>query len=246
MKKLKAYTLTVILAALTFPQASRAAVAPPVDAQVKEVAQWFTGLFNNTQQISSNPSVPFVSMSNCKVQVAGVNPANGTENIYLEQESSAFKRTAFYSYSKGNSAVNLSVSSIVNGGNLGGLCNKPESERIIDISNISTGSCNLLLMWEPSRYVGTNSPSGCPTSTGGKIVSNVGIFENGVDALDQIFDAKGNLLVATPIEFRRINSIPEPSLTIGLLAFGVLSVSSAQRLKQIQSSIKKQKTFNSL
>ncbi|MBW4632811.1 MAG: hypothetical protein KME30_13220 [Iphinoe sp. HA4291-MV1] len=55
MNKLKAYTLTVILAALTFPQASHAAVAPPVEAQVKEVAQWFTGFFNNTQQVASSP-----------------------------------------------------------------------------------------------------------------------------------------------------------------------------------------------
>ena len=233
MNKLTTYTFTVILAALTFPQASRAAdIAPPIQAQVKEVAQWFISLFNNDQQVSNNSSVPFVSMSNCKVQVAGVNTTNDTENIYLEQESSAFKRTAFYTYSQGNSAVNLSVSSILNGGNLGGLCNKPPSERIIDISNISTGSCNLLLMWKPSRYVGTNAPSGCATRTGGKVISNVTIFENGVDAFDQIFDASGNLLVATPIQFRRINSIPEPCLTIGVLAFGVWSLSSAQRLKQ--------------
>lgn len=247
MNKLKAYTLTVIIAALSFPQASRAAgVAPSVEAQVRQVAQWFTGFFNNTQQVSSNPSVPFVSMSNCKVQVAGVNPANDTENIFLQQDSSAFQRTSFYSFSKGNSGVNLSVSTILNGGNLSGLCSRPESARVIDNSNISTTSCNLQLTWEPTRYVGTDAPGGCPTSTGGKVISNVTIFENGVDALDQIFDAQGNLLVATPIQFRRIDSIPEPSFTIGVLAFGLWSLRSAHRQKQIQSSIKKQKTANSL
>lgn len=232
MKKLKAYTLTVVLSTLTFPQASRAvSVAPPIEAQVEEVARWFTGNFNNAQQVASNPSVPFIAMSNCKVQLTGVNPVDSAVNVYLEQTSSAFERTSFYSFSQGNSVVNLSVRPTLEPGSIRGLCSLPESERIIDISNVVTASCDLLLMWEPSRYIGTNAPNGCPTSTGGKVISSVSIFENEVASFDQIFAASGNLLVATPIQFRRINSIPEASPILGLLAFGVVGLGSVHRRK---------------
>src|SRR3712207_7632949 len=48
-------------------------------------------------------SVPFISMSNCGVQLAGANPTSETQNVYLEQRSTTFNRLAFYSFSPGNS-----------------------------------------------------------------------------------------------------------------------------------------------
>jgi hypothetical protein len=102
---------------------------------------------------------------------------------------------------------------------------------------------DLQLMWEPSRYKANNAPNGCPTSSGGKVVSNVTVWGSGIDALDQIYDVRGNLIVNTPIEYRRINSIPEPSLTIGLLALGIGCVSSVCLGKQKHKSKYKEKTF---
>ncbi len=69
------------------------------------------------------------------------------------------------------------------------------------------------------------------------MVSTVAIQPNEIDALDQIFSANGNLLVATPIEYRRATSIPEPSLSFGLLAFGIWSVGKARssNLKQLRT-----------
>lgn len=98
-------------------------------------------------------------------------------------------------------------------------------------------------MWEPSRYKANNAPNGCPTSSGGKVVSNVTVWGSGIDALDQIYDVRGNLIVNTPIEYRRINSIPEPSLTIEILALGIGCMSSAPLGKQKQKSKYKEKTF---
>lgn len=229
MNKLKAYTLTVLVSTLTFAPESRAAtIAPPLEEQVNQVAQWFTGFFNNAQQVAGNPSIPFISMSNCGVQLAGANPVGGTQNVYLEQKSSAFERQSFYSFSPGNSAVNLSVRSFVNRDILSGLCNKPEPQRIVNINNIVATSCDLLLIWEPKRYTATNAPNGCPTSSGGKVVSQVAISNSGIDALDLIFNAQGNLLIGTKIEYRPINSnsIPEPDFTLGLLALGIGSTAA--------------------
>lgn len=227
MNKLKAYTLTVLLSTLTFAQESRATtVAPPLKTQVKEVAQWFTGSFDNAQQVAELSSVPFITMSNCSVQTVGDNTSSETQNVYLEQQSSAFERISFYSFSQGNSAINLSVRSFLNRDIVRGLCNTPKPERIVNINNVVTTSCNLELIWEPSRYTGNNAPNGCPTSTGGKVVSNVAIFDSGVDSLDQIFDSRGNLIVNTPIEFRQANSVPiaEPSSSLGIVALGIWGI----------------------
>jgi CpeT/CpcT family (DUF1001)/PEP-CTERM motif len=236
MNKLRAYTLTVLLATLTFPQQSRAATLapPPIQTQVQEVARWFTGFFNNAEQVESNPAVPFISMTNCNVQLAGVSPATGVENIYLEQQSTAFERLRFYSFSPNNSTVGLSIRSFVNSNILRGLCNLPQPQRVININNIATISCDIQLMREPLRYVGSNAPNGCPTFAGGKVVSNVSISENSVSSLDTIFNPRGDIVVSTPIELRRISSVPEPSSTLGLLALGIglASVSFSRKLRR--------------
>jgi hypothetical protein len=220
INKLKVYSLTVLVSAFVFP--SRAvAFSPPLATQVQQVAQWFTGLFNNAQQLANNPTVPFITMSNCSVQLDDGNLFNNSQNLFLEQQSDAFNRIRFYSFSEGDAVVNLSVRSFFNSDNLGGLCNQPEQQRIINVSNINSISCDLSLIWEGNTYVGSNAPDGCPTSTGGKVVSNITFFENGVDSLDQIFTANGFLIVNTPIEFRRVTSVPEPSLLWGILAVGI-------------------------
>ena len=51
--------------------------------------------------------------------------------------------------------------------------------------------------------------------------TSVTFLNNGVNSLDQIFAANGNLIVNTPIEFRRTTSIPEPSFMLGILALGI-------------------------
>lgn len=238
MHKLKVYSLTFLLSVLVFPSRA-AALAPPLSTQVKEVAQWFTGLFDNAQQVANNPTAPLITMSNCTVQLDDGNLFSNSQNVYLEQQSTAFTRTRFYSFSEGNSVVNLSIRSFLNSNILSGLCNQPEQQRIINISNIATISCDLSLTWEPNRYIGTNAPNGCPTSTGGKVVSNVTFLENGVNSLDQIFNANGNLIVNTPIEFRKTTSIPEPSFILGILALGIWGNATALSGKIKQKSTQK-------
>ncbi len=69
-KKLKTYTLVALLLTLALPLKSRAdTVAPPLKIQVKQVARWFTGFFNNALEVANNPSVPLINMYNCAVRV---------------------------------------------------------------------------------------------------------------------------------------------------------------------------------
>lgn len=220
MHKFKVYSLTVLLAVLVFPNRA-AAFTPPLATQVKQVAQWFTGFFDNAQQVANNPVIPSITMSNCSVKLSDNSLLPHTENLYLEQQSPIFERIRFYSFSQRNYTINLSIRSFIDNEILTGLCNQPEQDRIININNISTTSCDISIQWEMNRYTGTNAPNGCPTSFGGKVVSNVTFLNNGVNSLDQIFSPNGNLIVSTPIEFRRTTSIPEPSLILGILAFGI-------------------------
>ena len=236
MKQLKASSLAVLLTVLAIPGRAVAA-APPLSEQVQEVTQWFTGLFDNTKQVESNPSTPLITMSNCSVELTDNTSFSNSQNIYLQQNSDVFERIRFYSFSEGSSGVNLSIRSFINNELLRGLCNQAKQQRVIDTSNIASASCDISLVWDDNRYIGNNSPNGCATSFGGKVVSNVEFFANGVDSLDQIFSANGNLLVSTPIEFRRSTSIPEPSLILGMIAFGIWGSSTV---------ISKQLNFKSL
>ncbi len=228
INQLKVYALTFVLSGFTFINESKAAnIAPSVETQVNEVARWFTGNFDNSAQVANNPAVPLIDLSTCGVQLAGQNQAANTQNIFLQQQSNAFERNSFYSFSQGNDVVNLAVRSVINPDVLSGICNRPKSERIVNFNNFSPVSCDLKIIFEPNFYTGNNAPDGCPTSSGGKVVSNVTIRENTIDALDQIFDAQGNLLVNTPIKYRRVASIPEPKLIFGLLVIGLWSAKKA-------------------
>lgn len=219
MNQLKAYTLA-FLAGFVFPQQSYAAEVKPLSGQIQEVVQWFTGKFDNTNQLASNPSVPLITMTNCQVQLDGATRADASQNVYLEQNIAGFDRVRFYSFGLGTGAIDLGIRSFVNSSSLIGLCDRPVSERIISQNNLAAAVCSLDLTYEQNRYVGNNAPTGCFTSTGGKVVSSVSIEANSINSLDQIFSSSGQLLVNTPIEFRRIATVPDSSPLAGLALAG--------------------------
>lgn len=236
MNGIKVYKLTALVSVLTIAQVTpvNAVSAPPLETQVKQVAQWFTGLFDNSQQVASNPFVPLLTLSSCSVQLTNTEPTTGVENVYLEQKS--INRFRLYSFSSGNSAVNLNIRGFEVNNLFSGLCNQPKSQHIVDYSQVLPTSCQLEIFWEANSYIGNNAPNGCPTSSNGKVVSRVTVTANTIFSLDQIFDRNGNLLVGTPIEFRRLESIPEPSLILGLLAVGIWGTNKAISTKHKSKS----------
>lgn len=147
-------------------------LAPPLSLQVQQVTDWFTGLFNNNQQVENNPMVPPITMSNCTVDLVSGSFSDGEVAVYLEQTTGGFPfRTRFYTFSPAQSQVNLSVRSFVEPTNLLGLCNRSPSERVVNFSNIIDQSCDLQLDWQPGVYVGTNQPQGCLTNSGATVIS---------------------------------------------------------------------------
>lgn len=232
MNQLKAYTLTFLLAGFVFPQQSYAAEVKPLSTQIQEVVQWFTGKFDNAKQVASNPSAPYITMTNCQAQLNGSIGADGTQNVYLEQNIAGFDRVRFYSFGIGSGVIDLGIRSFINSSSLLGLCDRPVSERIISQNNLAGAVCSLGLTYEQNRYVGNNVPTGCPTSTGGKVVSSVSIEADTINSLDQIFSSSGQLLVNTPIKFQRIATVPESSPLAGLALAGAGLVFLRQRKRE--------------
>jgi|GEM_PF-2128578 hypothetical protein len=226
MKPIKVYVLTVLFSTgIGIESSAAATLALPLSQQVQQVTDWFTGLFNNDQQVENLPMTPPITMANCSVELLGGNFPEGGETLYLEQTTGGFPfRTRFYTFSASQSQVNLSVRSFLEPAPLLGLCDRPSSERVVSFSNIIDQPCDVKLDWQPGVYVGTNDPEGCLTNSGGKVISDIAITANTINSLDQIFDSNGTLLFATPIEFRRVEAVEEPSSILELLAFGFLGM----------------------
>ncbi len=230
INKLKICTLSTIFLTVTLDPKSHAATitsTPPISFQVNQVSQWFTGLFDNTKQVTSNPIVPPITMSNCQVKLVGGELMEKTETVYLEQTTGGFPfRVRLYSFfSNDDSQVTISINRFLDETSLLGLCDRPQSEQIINATNIDTFSCEVNLSWISNSYVGSNAPVGCSTTfPGGKVVSDVLIKPNLVESLDRIFDGNGDLLFGTPIAFERVGTVPEPSILLGLFALSGLGI----------------------
>ncbi len=223
-------TLSFLFINVIFAQKSQSATitsAPPISFQVNQVSQWFTGLFDNTKQVASNPIVPPITMSNCQVKLVGDELMENTETVYLEQRTGGFPfRVRLYSFfSNNDSQITISINRFLDETSLLGLCDRPQSQQVINATNIDDFSCEVNLSLFQNSYVGNNSPTGCPTTfPGGKVVSDVSIKPNFIESLDRIFDGNGNLLFGTPIAFKRLETVPEPSILLGLFAFSGLGI----------------------
>jgi len=230
INKLKIYTLSTIFLTVTLAQKSHAATitsTPPISFQVNQVSEWFTGLFDNTKQVANNQTIPPITMSNCGVKLVGSELMENTETVYLEQRTGGFPfRVRLYSFfSNNDSQVTISINRFLDETSLLGLCDRPQSQQVINATNIDNFSCEVNLSWFDNSYVGSNAPVGCSTTfPGGKVVSDVLIKPNFIDSLDRIFDRNGDLLFGTTIAFERAGKVPEPSILLGLFAFSGLGI----------------------
>ncbi|MDJ0798017.1 MAG: chromophore lyase CpcT/CpeT [Calothrix sp. MO_167.B12] len=209
MKKFQVCTLSLLLGStFALTQVSRAASnEPPLFIQVKQVTRWFVGKFDNAEQVANQPNVPLITMSNCMVRLEGKNISRHSRAVYLEQKTNGVPfRVRFYSFSKGDKGVKLSIRRFVDEDQVLGICDSPKSQRVVSMDNIVTQSCEVEVTREAQSYSGNNEPDGCPTTIfpGGKVVSEVTIKRRGTDSLDKFFDAEGNEKSGTEIEFRRI------------------------------------------
>lgn len=201
-------------------QSARALAASSPSEQVSEVTRWFTGRFDNAEQVSRDSSVPLIPLFTCSVRVEGGSEPSGTQDLYLAQPT--INRFRFYSFEPSNNAVSLGIRSFLNASSVSRICDSPLPERIVKLDNLASAVCNLKLVRGEDSYTGSNAPTGCPTSTGGKVVSSITLQPDRTVSLDQIYNSRNQLIAGTPIEFQRVEAVPEPPTIVGTL----LAVSS--------------------
>ncbi len=204
MKAIQVSSLTTLLITVTLAQSGQAAALSPVE-QVTTVVNWFTGLFDNNAQVVSNPTIPALTMKNCAI-AAGGSSEPASQYVHLEQyiNGSNLLRTAAYEFSPAAAGVAIRVYGYLDDPQAVGTCD--EVTPVLDFSNLEFPSCDLSLVYEPKKFVGTNAPVGCPTSfpvPGSTVVSTVTIQANSTDSFDQFFTPFGTSF-GTPIEFRRV------------------------------------------
>ena len=224
MKAFQVSSLTTLFITVALAQSSQAAVLTPTE-QVTRVVNWFTGFFNNNAQVLSDPTVPALTMSNCAISAGGAgDPAS--QYVHLEQyrNDSTLLRTAAYEFSPTVTGVALSVYSYLNDPQAIGTCDRVNP--VLDFSNLVFPSCDLSLMYEPDKFVGTNAPEGCPTSfsvpgdTVVSVVSTVTIRANSTDSFDEFFTLSGTSF-GTPIQFQQVVATPEPFSITALLGISL-------------------------
>jgi hypothetical protein len=217
VNRLRTVTAILFLFGAFVPQQAHAAFSAL--EQVDEVTRWFTGNFNNAEQVSREPSIPFITLSTCQVQLESSTAPSGTQSLYLAQPE--INRFRLYSFEPANNDVTLSIRSFLNPVSLSGICGQPLTNRVLNQSNLASAVCNLTLFRETDSYTGSNDPIGCPIRGGGRVVSTATIEPDTTISLDKIYNSTGQLLVGTPIEFRRTVPVPEPTMATGLVMVGV-------------------------
>ncbi len=187
-------TVGITLASLL---TTTAVQAIPKEQQVEAVVSHLVGVMDTSAQAAANPKAPSVRMTTCKVQIN--QPAN---SVYLYQEQALTKnldnpyRQRFLEIKANADSDTVESQSFKpeNGKALIGLCSKPENERKLNLSNIGTPVCSVLLKPFQEGYIGETPSQGCPANIRGavRITNTILLHSRGMDTWDRGFDAQGN------------------------------------------------------
>lgn len=173
------------------------AQALPVNNQVDSVVSHLVGVMDTSAQAAKNPNKASVRMTTCKITITRAN-----ESVYLYQEQALTKdlnqpyRQRFLEIIptleqetvESKSYKPLQPEALI------GLCNKPESERILNLSDIGQPVCSVFLKPSNDGYIGETPPEGCPANVRGavKITNTIILHSTGMDTWDKGYDAQGS------------------------------------------------------
>ncbi len=92
-----------------------------------------------------------------------------------------------------------------------GLCDKPEVERVVKVSDIGKLTCSVFLQLQGENYVGETQAGGCPSNFKGavRIVNRIVLHQTKMDTWDRGLDATGKQVWGVkdkPYQFRWVKS----------------------------------------
>lgn len=186
-----------LIASLTTPLAPTIAI----EQQVQAVASHLVGVMDTTAQTAANPDAPSVRMTTCRVAIA---PENTDSNsIYLYQEQALTtklsqpyrQRLLEIKPSQDRATVESQSFKLQTPENSAGLCDKPEKDRVLLISDLGEAVCSVFLKPTDRGYLGETPPQGCPAPNvrgAVKITNTILLHSEGMDTWDRGFDERGN------------------------------------------------------
>lgn len=190
--------------------------------QVREVASFLEGMMDTSAQAASNPKAPSVRMTTCEITVTGSSSSETSQSIFLYQEQALTKdltkpyRQRFLQLSP--SVLSQSVRSQsfkpTNPQQWSGFCNKPASDRVVQLADLGSPVCNVYLRRSNLGYVGNTPTDGCPANVRGavRITNHIVLTAAGMDTWDRGFDAIGKQVwgaKAESYQYRRITAKPQ-------------------------------------
>jgi hypothetical protein len=209
--------LIVIAATSTIMIAGCGVKTHPMQHQVEEVANYLMGVMETTEQAAAIPDAPSVRMTTCEIELEETEAkSQPSPTIFLYQEQALTdkldqpyrQRFLKITPSENQQQVESITFKPKQPESLIGLCNQPESERVITTAELGENLCSVFLQQNGSDYLGKTQPKGCATNFRGavKITNTITLNEAGMDTLDRGFDAAGKQVWGAenrPYQFRR-------------------------------------------
>lgn len=188
-----------------------------INSEVEEVASYLVGVMDTSAQAKVIADAPDVRMTACKVRLKETDSSQSdSPAIYLYQEQ-AMSRNLSAPYrqrflrlapSADGEQVESATFKPLAPKKLVGFCEKPEQERVIQMTEMGQKHCSVFLEPADNGYIGETQAEGCPTNYKGavKITNTIQLNAAGMDTSDRGFDAEGNQIWGAkerPYQFRR-------------------------------------------
>lgn len=173
------------------------AQAVPIEEQVQSVVSHLVGVMDTSTQAANNPKKSNVRMTTCKITIT-----QAPNSVYLYQEQALTQkldkpyrqRILQIKPSSDNNTIESKSYKPQHPETLIGLCNKPETERILNLTDIGESVCSVFLKPSQEGYTGETPPQGCPANVRGavRITNTIILRSDGMDTWDRGYDAQGN------------------------------------------------------
>ncbi len=197
-----------------------ASMLNPIGRDVEKVSSYLIGVMDTTEQAQVIQEAPSVRMITCKIIVPNASEVTQrSPAIFLYQEQALTtnlaepyrQRFLQISPSADGQLVESATFKPADPPAWSGLCDRPESERLVTVQEMGDYSCSVFLtpVRSQSQYVGKTQSEGCPSNYRGavKVTNHITLDAQGMETLDRGFDQNGNQIWGAeerPYQYRRI------------------------------------------
>ncbi len=167
--------------------------------QVNEVVTRLSGVMDTSAQAAVNAKAANVRMTTCKITLRDASPEADTVYLYQEQALSeklaSPYRQRFLQISPSVYSQTIRSRSFRPADSKAwiGLCNQPETARVVKLSDLGKPVCNVFLKRSGNDYAGRTPIDGCPANVRGavRITNQITLHPAGMDTWDRGYGSDG-------------------------------------------------------